>query len=348
VAAARDERARRVLSRVDLNGVGLEIGPSYNPLLPKSSGADVEIVDHATRDELIEKYRGYGLSQEELDRIEDVDHIATSGSLVQTIGRPGEFDFILASHVVEHSVDLIAFLQDCETLLRTGGRVALAVPDQRFCFDLFKPRTSVGAVVDAHLRPTAFHTPGALLDHTAYACTRNGQIAWSPEENGTLGLQFPTLSGAQEVIAQGVEQDEYHDVHRWMFTPSSFELLIHDLRALGHHSLHQVPAGPPPLGFEFFVALEKKATPHWSVDRLELVQAVMAEAAVVHRDFDAARAADLKAMDQELARRTAAEEALALARAEVAALRASTSWRITAPVRVAVTAARAARARRRR
>jgi SAM-dependent methyltransferase len=316
--------------------VGLEIGPSTNPLLPKSSGAHVEIVDHATRAELIEKYRGYGMAQEDLDRIEDVDHLSDGGSFVDAVGRTGAYDFILASHVIEHSVDLIGFLQDCQALLRPGGRVALAVPDQRFCFDLLKPRTSVGAVVDAHLHPTRFHTAGALLDHSAYACTRGGQIAWSPEDHGEVALQFPSMSGADEAIARGTRQDEYHDVHRWTFTPSSFALLLHDLRVLGYHHLQPLPSGPPPLGFEFFVTLEDAARHPRAADRLELLRGAMAELAVVHDEF--LTTPTLRA----------AQEALAEARQELGDLRRSTSWRVTRPLRGASTVVRRAIARVRR
>jgi hypothetical protein len=348
VAEARDERTKRVLAHVDVQGLGLEIGPSYNPLLPKSSGVRVEIVDHAPRDVLIEKYRGYGMTQEELDRIEEVDHVSSGGSLVDAVGRTEEFDFILASHVIEHSVDLIGFLQDCQALLRRGGRVALVVPDQRFCFDLLKPRSSVGAVVDAHLNPTRFHTPGALLEHTAYACTRGGQIAWSPEEHGDLGLQFPTMAGADEVIAQGVGQDEYHDVHRWKFTPSSFALLIHDLSLLGYHDLQQLPAAPPPLGFEFFVTLEKTGARPKQADRLELLKAAMAELAVVHNEFLPSPPDLVTDLEHERRARRDAEEQLARARQEVEDLRRSSSWRVTAPLRGASVLARRAAERARR
>jgi hypothetical protein len=34
----------------------IEIGPSFSPIIPKRSGFDVKIVDHADRHTLIEKY----------------------------------------------------------------------------------------------------------------------------------------------------------------------------------------------------------------------------------------------------------------------------------------------------
>jgi hypothetical protein len=180
-----------------------------------------------------------------------------------------------------------------------------------------------------------FHTAGALLDHTAYACTRSGQIAWSPEEHGEVALQFPTMTGADEAIARGTRQDEYHDVHRWTFTPSSFALLLHDLRVLGYHDLQPVPDGPPPLGFEFFVTLERATTPA-TADRLELLRDAMAELAVVHDDFLPSSVL------------AAAQDAVAQARQEVEDLRRSTSWKVTRPLRGASAVMRRATARARR
>ena len=42
---ARDEAIRALF---DTSGRGLEIGPSYNPIMPKHRGFKVEIVDHAS------------------------------------------------------------------------------------------------------------------------------------------------------------------------------------------------------------------------------------------------------------------------------------------------------------
>ncbi len=316
------DRRGKALGFLDLSGPGLEIGPSYSPLVPKSPGIDIETVDHAPRDELVDKFRAFAIPEDQLALIDDVDHIWTGGSLVDAVGRERSYEFVVASHVVEHSVDLIGFLKDCERLITDSGRISLVVPDKRFCFDHFRPVTSLGQVVDAHLRPTRFHSPGALLDHHAYACTQDGVIAWSARGSGVLELQFTDVARGREVIERGSTQTEYHDIHRWVFTPSSFSLLLQDLRALGFHSLVEVGAFPT-AGFEFFVTLAR-ARPGPDRDRLELLLQTEAElgnsTSAAGGDERPEGTADLR-------------ERLADAERRIAELTASTSWRVTRPLR---------------
>jgi hypothetical protein len=256
-----------------------------------------------------------------------MDHLWSGGSLVDTIGKKDFYQYIVASHVIEHSVDLIGFLQDCESLLRPGGSLALVVPDKRYCFDFFKPLTAVGSAVDAHLRPTLFHPPGALLDHTAYATTRDGSIAWSVLQAGELQTQFSDLSDGAVQIEQGTEQSTYFDVHRWIFTPASLALLLDDLAELGYHSLREVGSAPTS-GFEFYLTLSKSDAPAIGESRIERLKKIYAEL----RDAPAQTgiATDGTAADQ----LHAAQIELARAQAEIASLRASTSWRVTAPLRM--------------
>ncbi len=49
------QRSNKVFEHVNRAGRGLEFGPSYNPLAPKSEGFDVVTIDHAIRDELVGK-----------------------------------------------------------------------------------------------------------------------------------------------------------------------------------------------------------------------------------------------------------------------------------------------------
>lgn len=323
------DRTEQALRAVNLKGRGLEFGPSHAPLVTKASGANVETLDHATRDELVEKYRAWGVAEENLAKIEEVDHIWTGGSFLDLIPDHGAYDYILASHFIEHTVDLIRFLQDSEALLAPGGRLALVIPDKRFCFDQFEPHTTAGDAVDALYSTFTFHPPGAMVDHFAYAIKRGGEIAWGHGTAGETTLMYPDFAETVKAQADGLAQAEYLDVHRWKFTPASFELLMHDLAALGHHSLGVVDSSTA-RGHEFFVTLGRDAPPR-DVDRLELLKRVEVELAAVRPDGPTPQ--------------PVYEEVERLER-ELADLRASTSWRLTRPLRAVSVLLGRGRARR--
>jgi SAM-dependent methyltransferase len=283
-----DQRQLAALANIDLSGLGLEIGPSYSPLVPKLGGARVETIDHASREELIAKYREFGLPEEKLAQIDEVDYIWRGGSLVSAIGDKERYDYIVAAHVIEHSVDLIGFLQDCETLLKPHGRVALAVPDKRYCFDFYRPQTSVGAVVDAQGTWTSAQTSPPQ--------TQNADLHWGPT-----------------VIKNGDDQETYFDIHRWVYTPASLSLLLEDLAELGYHSLVEIDSAETN-GYEFYVTLERGLERRPVASRTERLQRIQRESSDAETPL-------LRA-------------ALAASRAEVAELKASTSWRATAPLRM--------------
>ena len=314
------DRTEQALHAIDLSGRGLEFGPSHAPLVTKASGARVETLDHATREELVQKYRALGVDEESLARIEEVDHLWSGEPVLELIPEHGVYDYIVASHFIEHTVDLVRFLQDCETLLAPGGRLALIVPDKRFCFDRFQPLSTAGDAINTLHSTLAFHPPGAFIDHIAYGAKRGDDVAWANSDSREVALLNPDLMDAVQAELDGVAQREYVDTHRWMFTPSSFELLIHDLAALGHHGLGIVESSTAG-GHEFFVTLGRDVPPR-EIDRLGLLLRIEAELADVGPGgpFDTAKP---EAVHGEIRR----------LEAEVAALRASTSWRMTRPLR---------------
>ena len=98
----------------------------------------VETIDHATREELVDKYRPHNV---DVSQIETVDWVWKGEPLDELLGpeRHGAYDFFIASHVIEHFPDLLGFLRNVENLLRVGGVLSLVIPDKRYCFDFFKP-----------------------------------------------------------------------------------------------------------------------------------------------------------------------------------------------------------------
>lgn len=252
------DRTEILLSMFDPNGFGLEVGPSYNPFLPKSEGYNVETIDHADAKTLREKY------SDNASRIEDVDYISDGRSMAEIIGEVDRYDFIFASHVIEHVTDIIRFIQDCETLLKPDGRLVLAVPDKRYCFDVLRPLTTVGQALQAYAEKRKRHPAGVLYDHFAYFCEKNGHGIWiSPDLDGA---DLPKASSeAHQIFEMALTTPDYHDAHAWQFTPSSFRLLVKKIRDLGYIESGEASFYKHDIGHlgmhEFYASLSKSAAP---------------------------------------------------------------------------------------
>jgi len=254
-------RAQAALQQVDTTGVGLEIGPSYNPIAPKSAGFNVRILDHAPREALVDKYREAGLSQAELDRIEEVDYIWTGGPLTDAIPPDERFDFIVAAHVIEHTTDVVGFLNAVSVLLTPSGVLSLIVPDKRFTFDRARPLTTAGQVVEAHLQPQRFHGPAAFVDTHLYSVRDHGDgMVWDVATSIDLSLAHCSWMAVRNTIGRVTNARYYHDIHRWVFTPTSIELLLSDLHNLGLTDM-VVDSITPTDSYEFFVTLRRSTSP---------------------------------------------------------------------------------------
>ena len=283
VRPAGSGRQAFFLPLIDAKRAGLEIGPSYNPIAPKSGGYNVRSLDHATRGELIEKYRHHSIGEDNLARIEEVDYVWRGEKLAELVGEQTKFSWIIAAHVIEHTPDLVGFLKSLSKLMEKEGVLCLAVPDKRYCFDRMRPVSTAGMVVEAHLRGDRRHGVASFVDTHLYTLRRHG-VADTWDDRSTDDLRIPSCRWftVHKTVAAVRESPNYVDIHRWVFTPASFELLIHDLRHLGFIDLaisNLVQSGE----FEFFAALKhQKQAPDASGDlasaeRQELLQRIRQE-----------------------------------------------------------------------
>lgn len=195
-----DDRARRLLAGLPTTAKVIEIGPSLNPLAPKRDGWDVTIVDHETREGLVNKYRMD--PSVDPDVIEEVNFVWRGGSLVDLLGaeRAGTYDAFIASHVIEHTTDVVRFLQAARTLLKDEGTVILAVPDKRLCFDFFRPLSTTGDAVVAFREERKRHSAKTHFDYAMYQCTRDGRPGWEPDCRSTPVLTCRIESGLDFMV----------------------------------------------------------------------------------------------------------------------------------------------------
>jgi SAM-dependent methyltransferase len=274
-------RQQNILGPISSEMRVIEVGPSHNPIAPKSGGWLSTVIDHATRDELVAKYATSGV---DTARIETVDYVWDRGSLADSIPKNahGSFDALIASHVIEHLPDLVGFLISVASVLKTDGIVALAVPDKRFCFDHFRPVTLTGDLLAAHVEGEFRHNGRTAFNHVAYSVSKRGSIGWNPGDYGN----FQFAHSLQQALASfravsRTEDSPYQDYHSWQFTPASFELVILELNFLGI-----IPWGVRELkrttGMEFYVWLGRQVTAKDDSDgfdqrRLALLETMMTE-----------------------------------------------------------------------
>lgn len=246
-------RKQIILRDINPKGLGLEIGPSHNPVAPKKEGFQVHVMDHLSREGLVEKYKDHGV---QLDNIEEVDFVWSGQPFRDLTGGEQQYDWIIASHVIEHTPDLIGFINECESILKPGGVLSLAIPDKRYCFDRFRPVSGLGKIIDAHLSMASIHSPGNVAEYFMNVVAKDGKIAWSGDEPGNYHF-LHSLQDASRGIQVVQEQKVYLDIHAWCFVPHSFRLLAQDLNALKFINLQEYSYCPT-IGHEFFVTLSTR------------------------------------------------------------------------------------------
>ena len=267
-------RKKRVLATIDREGLGVEIGASHDPIAPKREGYKVHVIDHASREELLAKYSSHaGLA---LDKVEEVDFVWRGQSYVELTGNPKHYDWIIASHVIEHTPDLIAFLADCDSILKDGGVLSLVIPDKRYCFDRFRPVTALSRVIDSHVSGNKIHSAGAVAEHLINAAGKSEQLAWNAATPGDYRL-FHSAADAQAAMRDVMERHAYHDIHNWCFVPHSFRVLVEDLHALGLTAMREV-SFEGTHGCEFYVTLGRHGKGP-GLSRLDMLKAIDQELA---------------------------------------------------------------------
>jgi len=264
-------RKEKVLRHINQNGRGIEIGPSYNPIAPKKEGYQVHIIDHMSREELIAKYKDHHVN---LENIEEVDFVWRGESYSELTGKSKYYDWIIASHVIEHVPDLIGFLNDCDAILKDDGVISLVIPDKRYCFDHYRPITGISKIIDNHFQKNKTHTPGTVAEYFLNVVSKAGVIAWDSSVTGEFNFVH-SLEDALKGMKTAINENAYIDVHAWCFVPHSFRLIIHDLFCLGLIPFQEVDFFPTE-GCEFYITLGRNGK-GINKSRLEMLDIIESE-----------------------------------------------------------------------
>jgi len=312
-----NERTRALLGDVDpQSSSGLEIGPLTNPAVTPAMGR-IRYLDHTDTDTLRATHGDH--LEVDTDRLVPLDYAQNGRSIIDTIGPETRFDYVVASHVIEHVPDPILWLRELDAILAPGGVVLLAVPDKRRCFDILRNPSVAADFIDAHLAGVTRPTPRQVFDHHQSAMAWNGTIAWLADPPLHELTPVRTAEQALELATDG--SGEYQDVHCWVFTPTSFRRVMTALRRLGLIPF-DVERCTETAGHEFFVTL--RAGDRHTADHEP--PSVTDRAA----GTDAALSRELQAVQALLADAEADRDA---AQSALHATLATRSWTITRPLR---------------
>lgn len=236
------------------SGLGLEIGPLHTPICVKPQH-NVRYLDVFSTEDLRRNYANDpNINVDDIVPVDLIDRGIPYGEL--TLER---FDYVVSSHNVEHVPCLVTFLQNLESCLKPGGKIFLALPDKRYCFDHFKPESSIAEVIDAYHCRRKKPTPVAILRHMLLQGHNDAKRHW----RGDHGL--PAIrSGSNTQNKTAIEemdalysQERYIDTHVWILTPGFFAETIETLRLQGLIKLEMQTLYPTNVGSHEFYSILK-------------------------------------------------------------------------------------------
>jgi hypothetical protein len=220
VPQADGSRRDKILGGLNLRRMrGVEIGALNRPLVRRTEG-QITYVDHTDTESLRTKYRED--TSVNVADIVDVDAIWAHTSLKESIGPDLKFDYVVASHVIEHVPNLIAWLEEIEAILNQDGSLRLAIPDRRYSFDILRPETKIHDVLDAYLRKARAPSPRHILEYCSLVRKVDCAAAWSSNIDLKNLEPYHSVKHGISVALDALENGAYHDVHCWVFTPFSF------------------------------------------------------------------------------------------------------------------------------
>ena len=308
------QREEKILYHINMDGQGIEIGPSHSPIVPKKDGHKVHVIDHMNREQLIEKYTGHDV---QLENIEEVDFVWSGQPFAELTGKAGYYDWIIASHIIEHTTDFIGFLNDCDSIMKDDVVISLVIPYKRFCFDHFRANAGISEIINAHIHKSAIHSPGAVAEFYLNFVSKGGQIGWDYLKEGEYDLVH-SVDKVRAEIARAMGKKVYIDIHAWCFTPHSFRLIIHDLNSLGLVTFKEISFFPT-AGNEFYVTLGRQGEGP-GLSRMDMLKKIEEE---LEETENKKYIEELKESERKLSEATR----------EIERIHDSTSWKVTRPLR---------------
>jgi len=203
----------------------LEIGPLFKPNISKDKYKNAFYADIRSTEEI--KYFYKDNPDVPNDRILNIDYIIKN-SYSESFENIEKFDYIVATHVIEHIPQLISFFTDIATILNPKGKLCLSIPDKRFCLDHFRFPTSFSECYDLYTSDMKI-SKMRVLDNLISTSSNNDPVFWwqLPDSFKYFHDDNDRQTIAIEKYHEALKNDYIDmDIHFSVFTPESFLIFL--------------------------------------------------------------------------------------------------------------------------
>ena len=209
----------------------LELGPLNRPIADKSIYPNTFYCDVRSTEDVRKLYSGNDYLEAtgimvDPNTIVPVDYVIQE-NYEKTFENVEKFDYVIASHVLEHMEDLIFALRDISAVLKPSGTFCIIYPDKRYCFDHFRTSASFRDAYKVFRNGTVENASMVLDFYYSVVPENNPYLFW--RKDGIL-QHLPTASfeSAVEHYEQAVNGVKMDDVHYWPFSDMDFLKFLYD------------------------------------------------------------------------------------------------------------------------
>ena len=237
---------------------GLELGPDIHPIVQATEDTKIDFIEVDDTASIKERARRAG---HDASKVPDITYkFDFQKGLAGTIGESGKYDYVLSSHMIEHTVDFIRHLQDVAYILNSQGVYGIIAPDQKLIFDFNRHTSTLGDVIETYAQKHSNPSIAKYVDSVRYRvfADETGKGWWNRDSNSSLSLTHPNWNSIlQEFSGAGFKVPSKWFDHSWVFTCDSFVDLIFDLKQIGLLEFDLVDIHPTG-HMDFIVILAKK------------------------------------------------------------------------------------------
>jgi SAM-dependent methyltransferase len=138
---------------------------------------DISYVDRTDRGEIRKWYKNDATV--DIEKIVDIDYVWGELTFKEAVGNERKFDYVIASHVIEHVPDMVGWFKEVADILKPNGILSLVIPDKKYTLDRPRRPSNSADLVDAYLCQMRKPFSRQIFDHFSCVVETGGQNMWA-------------------------------------------------------------------------------------------------------------------------------------------------------------------------